>query len=70
MKLESGETFDKAYIKDQIGAHRATIRRPRKEIASGQDADAKAFAKSVLPTVQGHLKAIDTIATADGVSTK
>jgi putative membrane protein len=70
LKLESGETFDKAYIKDQISAHRATIRLLRKEIASGQDADAQAFAKSVLPTVQGHLKAIDTIATADGVSTK
>ncbi|HEV2704079.1 MAG TPA: DUF4142 domain-containing protein [Steroidobacteraceae bacterium] len=70
LKLESGETFDKAYIKDQISAHRAAIRLLRKEIASGQDADAKAFAKSVLPTVQGHLKAIDKLATADGVSTK
>jgi putative membrane protein len=70
LKLESGATFDKSYIKGQISAHRATIRLLRKEIASGQDQDAKDFAKSVLPTVQGHLKAIDAIATADGVSTK
>lgn len=70
LKLESGETFDKAYIKDQISGHRAVIRMLRKEIASGQDADAQAFAKQVLPTVQGHLKAIDKIATESGVSTK
>jgi hypothetical protein len=40
----------------------------RKEIATGQDADAKAFAKSVLPTVEGHLKAINAIAADDGVT--
>jgi putative membrane protein len=70
LKLESGTTFDKSYIKGQISAHRATIKLLRKELASGQDQDAKDFAKSILPTVQGHLKAIDAIATADGVSTK
>ena len=68
LKVESGDTFDKAYIKDQISSHRAALRLLRKEIASGQDADAKDFAKSVLPTVEGHLKAIDKLAAADGVS--
>ena len=70
LKLESGTTFDKSYIKGQISAHRAAIRLLRKELASGTDQDAKDFAKAVLPTVQGHLKAIETIATADGVATK
>jgi putative membrane protein len=70
LKLESGTTFDKSYITGQISAHRAAIRLLRKELATGTDQDAKDFAKSILPTVQGHLKAIDTIATADGVSTK
>jgi putative membrane protein len=70
LKVLSGDTFDKSYIKGQISAHRGTIRLLRKEIASGQDSDAQAFAKQVLPTVQGHLKAIDAIATADGVPTK
>jgi putative membrane protein len=68
LKLESGDTFDKAYIKGQISAHRATLKLLRQEIASGQDPDAQAFAKSVLPTVQGHLKAINAIAAADGVT--
>jgi len=63
-KLEalSGDSFNKAYIKNQVSGHEATVKLLQKEIASGQDADAKAFAEKVLPTVQGHLKAIDAIA--------
>jgi putative membrane protein len=70
LKLLSGETFDQSYIKGQISAHRSTIKLLRKEISAGQDADAQSFAKDVLPTVQSHLKAIDALATAEGVSTK
>jgi len=70
LKLESGQTFDKAYIKDQISAHRAAVRLLRKEISAGKDPDAQDFAKSILPTVEHHLSAIEKIATEDGVSTK
>src|ERR1700761_2269580 len=49
LKLMSGDTFDKAYIKGQISDHRSTIKLLRKEIMSGKDADAQAFAKKVLP---------------------
>jgi putative membrane protein len=68
LKVLSGDAFDKSYIKGQVKAHRDTIKLLRTEIASGEDADAKAFAKSILPTVQGHLKAINIIANADGVT--
>jgi len=63
-KLEvlTGGAFDKSYIKGQVKAHVDTVALLHKEIASGQDADAKAFARSVLPTVQGHLKAARAIA--------
>jgi putative membrane protein len=69
-KLEvlSGETFDKSYIKGQIKAHQDTAALFRKEIASGQDPDAKAFAKETLPAVRSHLKAINAIASSAGVS--
>ncbi len=70
LKVLSGETFDKSYIKGQIKAHKQTIALLKKEIASGQDPDAQAFAKSVLPTVRGHLKAIDEIAAGAGIATK
>jgi putative membrane protein len=66
----SGDTFDKSYIKGQISAHRQTIALFRKEISSGQDADAKAFASATLPTVRAHLKAITAIATDMGIKTK
>jgi putative membrane protein len=62
-KLEalSGDSFDKSYIKSQVKAHVDTVKLLRKEIASGQDTDAKAFARSILPTVQAHLKAARAI---------
>jgi putative membrane protein len=66
----SGDTFDKSYVKGQISAHRQTIALFRKEISSGQDADAKAFATATLPTVRAHLKAINAIAANMGIKTK
>ena len=50
------------------GKYEDTIALFRKEIASGQDPDAKAFAKETLPTIRSHLNAINTIASAAGVS--
>jgi putative membrane protein len=66
-KLEvlSGQTFDKSYIKSQVKAHQETLALLHKEISSGQDSDAKAFARSILPTVQAHLTAVQGLAGAD-----
>ncbi|HTV77819.1 MAG TPA: DUF4142 domain-containing protein [Steroidobacteraceae bacterium] len=68
LKLESGETFDKAYIKDQLSDHRSTLRLLHKEINTGKDPDAQAFAKEILPTIQKHMRAIDKIAKEEGVT--
>jgi putative membrane protein len=57
-----GDTFDKSYIKSQVKAHEETVELLKKEISSGQDDDAKAWARSVLPTVQSHLKAVRGLA--------
>lgn len=70
LNVLSGDTFDKSYVKNQIAAHRETIALFRKEINSGQDADAKAFATATLPTVRAHMKAIDAIAADMGIKTK
>lgn len=66
----SGETFDKSYIKSQVQDHRAAIRLFRQEIRSGQDADARAFARATLPTLRAHLRRIDAIARTDDIDTK
>jgi putative membrane protein len=69
-KLEvlSGEAFDKSYIKGMIKDHQDTIAMFKKEAASGQDPDAKAFAIATLPTLEKHLKKIESIAAAAGIS--
>jgi len=70
LKMESGTTFDKSYIKGQVSDHEKVIAMLKKEIASGQDADAKSFAQTILPTVQSHLKSAKALAEANGVSVK
>jgi putative membrane protein len=69
-KLEalSGEAFDKSYIRGMIKDHQEDIAMFKKEAASGQDPDAKAFAVATLPTLQAHLKSIQSIAEGSGVS--
>lgn len=69
LKVLSGETFDESYIKGQVKAHQQTVALLKKEIAAGQDSDAKSFAQSILPTVRSHLKAANAIAAAQGNST-
>jgi putative membrane protein len=64
----SGDTYDKAYIKSQIKAHRGAVALFKKEISTGQDADAKAFATATLPTLKMHLRKINGIAAAAGVT--
>ena len=39
-----------------VKGHEGTAALLKKEMTSGQDEDAKAFAKSILPTVESHLK--------------
>ena len=68
LKVLSGTTFDDSYIKGQVKAHQQTVALLKKEIASGQDADAKSFAQSILPTVRSHLKAANTLAAAQTAS--
>jgi putative membrane protein len=66
--LHSGDSFDKDYIQNQIKAHKDTIELLQKEISSGQDPDAKAFATETLPKVKAHLDKINKIAADAGVS--
>jgi putative membrane protein len=68
LKMKSGDSFDKSYIKGQIKAHQDTIALFQKEIASGKDASAQQFASATLPTIQMHLTKINQIAAAAGLS--
>jgi putative membrane protein len=63
----SGKTFDKSYIKGMVADHQEDIKEFQKEVSTGQDADAKAYAAATLPTLRAHLKKIQAIAAAQGV---
>ncbi len=67
LKMKSGDSFDKSYIKGQIKAHQETVELFQKEIASGKNAQAQQFASATLPTVQAHLAKINQIAGAAGI---
>ena len=64
LKALRGGAFDKAYISSQVKAHEETISLLQKEIASGKDADAQAFARKILPTVRSHLSAAKKLASS------
>jgi putative membrane protein len=68
LEVLSGHSFDSSYLSNQIKAHEDTVVLLQKEISSGSDAEAKAFAQQVLPTVQAHLQAADKLADGLGVS--
>jgi putative membrane protein len=67
LEVLSGRLFDQSYIKNQISAHRQAIALLKKEIDSGLDSDAKAFASAALPSLRSHLDALKTLAAEMGI---
>ena len=68
LNLLSGDSFDKSYIKGMVDDHKEDIKEFQKEASQGQDPDVKAFATGTLPTLKKHLKMIQSIAAAQGLS--
>ena len=57
MKAMTGNTFDKQYMKNAgVSDHQQTIDLLNKIQKNGKDAEFKAMATKMLPTVQDHLK--------------
>lgn len=54
MKILKGKAFDTRYIAVMKKDHAETIALFKKEAASGQDPELKAFAASTLPTIEHH----------------
>jgi putative membrane protein len=68
MDMKSGDSFDKSYVKGQIKDHKDTIELLQKEISTGKDPEAKAWATQTLPTVQAHLDKVTQLAASLGSS--
>ena len=56
LQAKEGARFDQAYLAEQVKAHEEAVQLLKGQIESGQDADAKAFASELLPTVESHLR--------------
>jgi putative membrane protein len=69
LKVLSGDTFDRSYIKGMVKDHQEDIAAFEKEATNGKDPDARQFAASTLPTLKKHLSKIQSIAAANHVST-
>ena|SRR5579872_839943 len=51
----AGANFDKTYMDQQVAAHEEAVSLLQGYQSKGDNADLKAFAAKILPTVQGHL---------------
>ena len=64
LSSETGSSFDMDYLKAMVSDHEKTVALLQKEANSGKDADAKALASKLLPTVQGHLEMAKSMMTS------
>jgi putative membrane protein len=51
-----GDRFDREFTRDEIAAHRRALAAFKREAEHGQDADVKAYASSMIPTLEKHLQ--------------
>jgi putative membrane protein len=61
MQKTSGDDFNKAYVNLMVADHTGAVALITNESQNGKDPALKAFATKILPTVQGHLDAINKI---------
>lgn len=61
LQNESGNDFDKAYMKQMAAAHDKDVALFRKQSEDGKDAELKAFAAKYLPILQMHLDSAKSI---------
>jgi putative membrane protein len=64
----SGDSFDKAYMREMLTDHKKDVAAFRRESASGKDSDVKQFASNTLSTLEQHRKLAEDTASKVGVS--
>jgi putative membrane protein len=52
----SGQSFDKAYLANQVTDHQQVVALLNQEVAKGQNPGLVSFAKEALPIIQAHLQ--------------
>jgi putative membrane protein len=57
-----GAGFDHAFLVDEVQSHKAALATFKNEAEKGDSPDVKAWAKSMIPTLEGHLKTAEDLA--------
>ncbi|MBK4993259.1 DUF4142 domain-containing protein [Pseudomonas sp. S37] len=60
------ESFDKSYVNNQVDAHEKAVELFKKEAASSDKPELKAFASDKLPTLEHHLEQAKALQTTHG----
>ena len=56
-----GPSFDRAFLLDEVQSHKAALATFKTEAEKGENADVKAWAKSMIPTLEEHLKTAEAL---------
>ena len=68
LRVLSGESFDKAYIKEMVKDHREDLDAFNKEAAEGSNPVVKDAARSGAKTISSHLELAKQIASSNGIN--
>jgi putative membrane protein len=68
LKVLSGNSFDKSYVKGMVQDHQEDIKEFEMEAQNGKDPEARQFAQSTLPTLKAHLSKIQAIAASNDIA--
>jgi len=60
-----GKAFDRAFTQDEIQSHKSAIALFKNEVEHGENTDVKAWAKTMISTLEGHLQTAENIARAE-----
>jgi putative membrane protein len=66
LELLTGKAFDQAYVESQSKLHAKAVRLLEKEIASGSDPAAKAWARDALPMMKRHAELVGSVDAVPG----
>jgi putative membrane protein len=58
---EKGRAFDRRFLRDEILDHERALTEFRREAAHGRDADIKAYASKMIPTLEEHLHIAESL---------
>ena len=57
-----GASFDHAFLADEVQSHKSALATFKNESEKGENPEVKAWAKSMIPTLEGHLKTAEDLA--------